>query len=44
MSGKLKKFILNKGFTEAEMGRMSKQEIADFRHEYNFAKRMGMVD
>jgi predicted Zn-dependent peptidase len=44
MNKKLKQFIANKGFTEQEIARMSQQLIKEFRFEYNYLKRIGMVE
>ncbi len=44
MNKKLKQFITNKGFTEQEIAKMNQQMIKEFRFEYNYLKRIGMVE
>ncbi len=44
MNKKFKKFILNKGFSEEEIKNLSKKIIRDLKFEYNYLKRIGMID
>lgn len=44
MSKKLKQFIKSNGFSDVDIAQMSRETIANFRHEMSYLRRIGMID